>query len=189
MIDDPVPATSAVPFDGASLKEVSDEAVAAFLGAGHDSRQVIEFRHVGNTVVVHSRSWKNVVYNFRKDVQAVLGAAGMVTAPFFTEPVTGVVITGVLACLNCWHLLASTRKIELAEPHALLVSRLSVARLAGQDGNPAVLRYLTAEFQAKGWDLDSVIDDLQSMRILAADRDRQRLVLRDRILITRRPTP
>ncbi|UOB12263.1 hypothetical protein MQE23_25795 [Streptomyces sp. HP-A2021] len=183
MVDHAQPDILPVPYSANTLKVVGPDAVAAFLRSAEHTRNVIEFRLIGNTLVARSTRWKNVVYNFRNDVKQVFAAAGVATTPLFAGELTDTVITGVIACLSCWAELTSARKIELTEHHALLISHLALARLVGQEGNPQILAGVEAEFRARGWDLDAVVEELQEMHLLTMDTSRQRFVLRDRVLL------
>jgi hypothetical protein len=173
MADPTQPDILPVPYSANTLKVVGPDAVAAFLRSAEHTRNVIEFRLIGNTLVARSTRWKNVVYNFRNDVKQVFAAAGVATTPLFAGELTDTVITE----------LTSARKIELTEHHALLISHLALARLVGQEGNPQILAGVEAEFRAKGWDLDAVVEELQEMHLLTMDTSRQRFVLRDRVLL------
>ncbi|HEV2782673.1 MAG TPA: hypothetical protein VGX25_25055 [Actinophytocola sp.] len=182
MTDDPV-ADLPTAFRSDSIKVVADADIEQFLRSDDGSRQVIELRLHGNTVVARSKRWRNVVYNIRRDLRAVIESAGFLSATYLTDDMAGRLVTGALTCLSCWQLLATGRNTPLTERHAVVISQLMMARLHGLDADPNIVANLRAMFKSRHWDLEAVIIDLQQIGVIGADQSRTRLTLRDRVLI------
>jgi len=180
MTDD---ALLALPYRRENLRVVTDTDVEHFLRTDDGSRQVVELRLHGNTVIAHSRHWRNVLYNIRKDLRAVLDSAGFLSATYLTHEMTPKIVTGALTCLSCWDLLVSGRNRPLSEPHAVVIAQLMMARLHGLDADPNVASHLSTVFASRHWDLEATILDLVKMGVIGADLTRTRLTLRDRVLV------
>jgi hypothetical protein len=182
MTDDAVADLPAA-FRSESIRVVADTDVDQFLRSNDGSRKVVELRLHGNTIVARSKRWRNVVYNIRKDLRAVIDSAGLLSTIYLTDDMAARLITGALTCLSCWQLLATGRNRPLTEQHAVVISQLMTARLHGLDADPNIVANLRSMFESRHWDLEATIIDLQQIGVIGVDRSRTRLTLRDRVLV------
>lgn len=154
------------------------------LKSPYGNYSAIKFGTKDNVLIASSSKWSNIQFNFKNFLMDLLPHLAA-TSGFVANGTTKVNVSlAIIASLGIWKTLIDNKKIELNESHSELIK--SIADIEYKEGhtfNNITYELVKLKFDIKGWDINSTINDLSTMKIILYKESPFYLKLREKIVL------
>lgn len=168
---------------GRCIFEVEDAKLRRFVkNQPAPGRTALEFKVVGDTLVVQSTKWANLVLDLKGYLADIAEGSGLTAVAIVSGNTPVGWTSGVIAGLKVWRTLVDNRSVELDQRHAVLVLAAFDLNRSAQLGNGVVEPAIRELFRSSGWNLEQTFEDLRILRIVSGTVSPLTIRVRERVV-------